>query len=153
MLPDPAAVQVAPAAPTQVHVAVSAAGNVSATVAPVALLGPALDAVIVYVTDPPGVAVVTPSVLVIPRSAVPDPAVTLVATDTLIPAISSSTIDVRQAPDVSDRPIVPPLACGGDLNGRRLCAGAHQRSEGSTPTDSHCAEARTLSISERPPAT
>ncbi len=42
----------------------------SATVAPVALLCPALLAVIVYVTEPPGVAVVTPSVLVIDRSAV-----------------------------------------------------------------------------------
>jgi len=47
MLPEPAAVQVPPPAPTQVQVAVSEAGNVSATVAPVALLGPALDAVIV----------------------------------------------------------------------------------------------------------
>ena len=34
ILPDPAAVQVPPPAPTQVHVAVRAAGNVSATVAP-----------------------------------------------------------------------------------------------------------------------
>src|SRR3954465_1914252 len=47
MLPDPAAVQVPPPAPTQVQVAVSEAGNVSATVAPVALLGPAFDAVMV----------------------------------------------------------------------------------------------------------
>jgi hypothetical protein len=46
-----------------------AAGSVSATVAPVTALGPALLATIVYVTDPPGVAVVTPSVLVIDRSA------------------------------------------------------------------------------------
>ena len=44
----------------------SAAGNVSATVAPVASLGPALLAVIVYVTEPPAVTVVTPSVLVMP---------------------------------------------------------------------------------------
>ena len=69
MLPAPAAVHVPPPAPTQVHVAVSDAGNVSATVAPGALLGPALLAVIVYVTDPPAVTVVTPSVLVIERSA------------------------------------------------------------------------------------
>ena len=69
-MPEPAAVQVPPPAPTQVHVHVSDAGKVSATVAPVALLGPALLAVIVYVTEPPGVAVVTPSVLVIDRSAV-----------------------------------------------------------------------------------
>src|SRR6201999_2166664 len=47
MLPEPAAVQVPPPAPTQVQVQVSEAGNVSATVAPVAALGPALLAVIV----------------------------------------------------------------------------------------------------------
>ncbi len=47
MLPEPAAVQVPPPAPTHVHVQVSDAGNVSATVAPVALLGPAFEAVIV----------------------------------------------------------------------------------------------------------
>src|SRR3954469_18521777 len=68
MLPLPAAVQVPPPAPTQVHVQVSDAGKVSATVAPGALLGPALDDVMVYVTEPPGVAVVTPSVLVTARS-------------------------------------------------------------------------------------
>src|SRR5215468_2631444 len=69
MLPAPLAVHVPPPAPTHVQVAVSAAGNVSATVAPGAFDGPALDAVIVYVTLPPGVAVVTPSVFVIDRSA------------------------------------------------------------------------------------
>src|SRR5580765_8766562 len=63
------AVQVPPPAPTQVVLQVSEAGNVSATVAPVAALGPALLAVMVYVTEPPGVAVVTPSVLVMERSA------------------------------------------------------------------------------------
>src|SRR6516225_8238982 len=47
MLPLPEAVQVPPPAPTQVQVQVSEAGKVSATVAPVALLGPAFDAVIV----------------------------------------------------------------------------------------------------------
>ena len=47
MLPEPDAVQVPPPAPTQVQVQVSDAGKVSATVAPVALLGPALLAVIV----------------------------------------------------------------------------------------------------------
>jgi hypothetical protein len=46
MLPDPLAVQVPPPAPTHVQVAVSAAGNVSLTVAPETLLGPAFDAVI-----------------------------------------------------------------------------------------------------------
>src|SRR4051794_35029779 len=69
MLPEPDAVQVPPPAPTHVHVQVRDAGKVSATVAPVAVLGPEFDATIVYVTDPPGVAVVTPSVLVIARSA------------------------------------------------------------------------------------
>ena len=69
MLPAPAAVQVPPPAPEQVQLQVSDAGNVSATVTPGALLGPALLAVIVYVTLPPGTAVVTPSVLVIAMSA------------------------------------------------------------------------------------
>src|SRR3954470_2550904 len=69
MLPEPDAVQVPPPAPTQVQVQVSDAGKVSATVVPVALLGPAVEAVTVWVTEPPAVAVVTPSVLVIERSA------------------------------------------------------------------------------------
>src|SRR5436305_949342 len=69
MLPEPAAVQVPPPAPTHVQVQVSEAGKVSATVAPVAVHGSTLAAVIVYVTELPGVAVVTPSVLVIDRSA------------------------------------------------------------------------------------
>jgi hypothetical protein len=47
MLPDPAAVHVPPAAPAQVQVQVREAGKVSATVAPVALLGPALLATMV----------------------------------------------------------------------------------------------------------
>src|SRR5262249_61968354 len=47
MLPEPEAVHVPPPAPTQVHVQVSAAGNVSATVEPGAALGPAFAAVIV----------------------------------------------------------------------------------------------------------
>src|SRR5258705_246597 len=74
MLPLPAAVHVPPPAPTHVHVAVRLAGSVSLTLEPGALFGPALVAVIVYVTAPPGVAVVTPSVLVIARSAVAPPA-------------------------------------------------------------------------------
>src|SRR5262245_37388709 len=69
MLPLPEAVQVPPPAPTHVQVAVRLAGNVSATVEPGASPGPALLAVIVYVTLPPGTAVVTPSVFVIARSA------------------------------------------------------------------------------------
>ncbi len=47
MLPEPEAVQVPPPAPTHVQVQVSEAGKVSATVAPVALLGPALLAMMV----------------------------------------------------------------------------------------------------------
>jgi hypothetical protein len=47
MLPLPDAAQVPPPAPTQVQVPVSEAGNVSATVAPGALDGPALLAVMV----------------------------------------------------------------------------------------------------------
>src|SRR5262245_33637559 len=62
MLPAPDAGHVPPFSPVHVQVAVKDAGNVSTTVAPVALLGPALLATIVYVTLPPGTAVVTPSV-------------------------------------------------------------------------------------------
>ena|SRR5438445_2076674 len=69
MLPAPEAVQVPPPAPTQVQVQVSTAGNVSATVAPAAGVALGFDTVIVYVTLPPGTAVVTPSFLVIARSA------------------------------------------------------------------------------------
>ena len=48
MFPEPDAGHVPPPAPTHVHVApVSAAGNVSATVAPVTALGPLFDATIV----------------------------------------------------------------------------------------------------------
>src|SRR3954454_7527838 len=45
MLPEPEAVQVPPPAPTHVQVQVSEAGKVSATEEPGALLGPALEAV------------------------------------------------------------------------------------------------------------
>jgi hypothetical protein len=69
-LPLPEGVHVPPPAPTHVQVAVNEAGNVSATVAPFAANGPAFDAVIVYVTLPPAVTTMTPSVLVIARSAV-----------------------------------------------------------------------------------
>ena len=47
MFPEPEAVQVPPPAPAQVQVGVKLAGKVSATVAPEALLGPALLAVMV----------------------------------------------------------------------------------------------------------
>ena len=47
ILPEPDAVQVPPPDPAHVHEQVSAAGNVSATVEPGALLGPGFDAVIV----------------------------------------------------------------------------------------------------------
>ena len=89
MLPLPLAVQVPPPAPTQVQVQVSLAGNVSATVEPGALLGPAFDAVIVYVTLPPGVAVVTPSVFVIARSA--EGASVSLSVAELLPGVGSVT--------------------------------------------------------------
>ena len=70
IFPVPNAVQVPPPLPAQVHVAlVIAAGKVSVTVAPVTLLGPEFDTTIVYIVNPPGVALVTPSVFVIDRSA------------------------------------------------------------------------------------
>ena len=68
IFPEPEAVQVPPPAPTQVQVGVRLAGKVSATVAPRASLGQLLKDVMVYVTLPPGTAVVTPSVLVMPKS-------------------------------------------------------------------------------------
>src|SRR5436305_1888161 len=69
MLPEHDAVQVPPPAPVQVQVQISEAGKVSATVAPVALLGPALLAFPARRSADLGVAVVTPSVLVMARSA------------------------------------------------------------------------------------
>ena len=89
MFPDPLAVQVPPPAPTHVHVPVSADGNVSATVAPDAFDGPALEVVIVYVTLPPGVADVTPSVFVIAKSA--DGFSVSVSVAELLPGVGSLT--------------------------------------------------------------
>jgi len=89
MLPLPLAVHVPPLVPAQVQLQVSEAGNVSATVEPGALLGPAFDAVIVYVTLPPGVAVVTLSVLMIDRSA--DAPSTSVSVAELLPGVGSVT--------------------------------------------------------------
>src|SRR4029079_1869468 len=87
MLPEPEAVHVPPPAPTQVQVQVRDAGKVSATVAPVALLGPALAAVIVEGVEAPAVTVVTPSVLVIDRSAL-TPIVSLSVAE-LLPGVGS----------------------------------------------------------------
>src|SRR5436309_1775553 len=89
MLPVPDAVQVRPPPPTHVQVQVSAAAKVSATVAPVALLGPALDAVMVYVVAPPGDTARTPSVLVIDRSA--EPVSVSVSVALLFPGVGSVT--------------------------------------------------------------
>src|SRR5213075_1185483 len=89
MLPAPAAVQVPPPAPTHVQVAVRLAGKVSATVAPTAFDGPTLLAVMVYVTEPPAVAVVTPSVLVIDRSA--DLVIVSLSVAELLPGVGSVT--------------------------------------------------------------
>jgi hypothetical protein len=70
-LPVPlAAPQLEPTLAAHVHVTfVKNAGNVSATVAPFAILGPLFVATIVYVIDVPGTTVVTPSVLLIAKSA------------------------------------------------------------------------------------
>jgi hypothetical protein len=74
MFPLPLAGQTAPPAATQVQVTpVIDAGKLSVTVAPRAVLGPALVAVIVYVIAVPGVAVAAPSVLVMDRSATGEP--------------------------------------------------------------------------------
>ena len=90
MFPDAGpAVHVPPPAPRHVHEQLSDAGNVSATVAPGALLGPTFDAVIVYVTEPPAVAVVTPSVLVMPRLALAESVSESVAE--LLPGVGSVT--------------------------------------------------------------
>src|SRR5438874_61845 len=107
ILPDPDAVfPVAPPAPTLVYVHVSEAGNVSATVEPGALLGPAFEATIVYVTEPPGVAVVTPSVLVTARSA--EPLTVVVAVPILLPEAGS----VVALPAVALFVMVAPAAPG-----------------------------------------
>src|SRR6187455_154998 len=89
MLPEPAAVQVPPPAPTQVQAQVRSAGKVSATVEPVALLGPAFEAVVVYVVGPPAVTEITPSVLVTARSACPARVSESVAE--LLPGVGSVT--------------------------------------------------------------
>jgi hypothetical protein len=91
MLPEPDAVHVPPFAPTHVHVQVSDAGNVSDTFDPGAALGPLLFvAMIVYVTAPPGVAEVTPSVFVMPRSACGDSV--SVSVPVLLPGVGSLTV-------------------------------------------------------------
>src|SRR3970040_2234631 len=71
MFPLPAAGQLEPPDAAQVQVTeLSCAGNTSLTVAPTTALGPALLATIVYVSVPPWLTPVTPSVFVIARSAV-----------------------------------------------------------------------------------
>jgi hypothetical protein len=90
-LPEPDAVHVPLPAPTHVQVHVSDPGNVSVTCEAGAALGPAVFvAVIVYVTEPPGVAVVTPSVLVIARSACGDNVSVSIAV--LLPGVESVTL-------------------------------------------------------------
>ena len=83
MAPLPAAGQVPPPLPAQVHVTpVSAAGNGSVTVAPLASLGPSgLVTVIVYVVVSPATTPLTPLVFVMVRS------VTAVATGVLVVAL------------------------------------------------------------------
>jgi hypothetical protein len=68
--PVPLAVQDAPEAATQVHVApVSSGGNVSTTEAPMTDEGPLLEATMVYVVEVPAVEEATPLVLVMTKSA------------------------------------------------------------------------------------
>src|SRR6186713_2375336 len=69
MLPEPEAVQVPPPAPTQVQAQVRSAGKAAAAGEPMALLWPAFEAVMMFVVEPPAVTEITPSVLVIARSA------------------------------------------------------------------------------------
>src|SRR5215831_10890054 len=66
-----------------------AAGMRSETLAPVTLLGPLLVTTMVYVVEPPGVAVVTPSVLVIDRSATS--VMVSVSVALLLPGVGSLT--------------------------------------------------------------
>src|SRR3569623_292993 len=111
MLPLPDAAHVPPPAPAQVQVQVSPAGKVSATVAPVAVLGPALFAVIVYAVLPPAVTVVTPSVLVIDRSALP-PSVSVSVAELLASVVSvtppgADTVAVLLSVPVAEAEIVP----------------------------------------------
>jgi hypothetical protein len=107
-LPEPDAVQVPPLAPTQVHVHVSDAGNASVTFDPGAALGPLLFvAVIVYVTEPPGVAVVTPSVLVMARFACGVSVSVSVAV--LLPGVGSVTVtDVATVEVFTNEPVAAP---------------------------------------------
>src|SRR5258706_260307 len=120
MLPDPEAVHVPPPAPTQVHVTpVSDAGKVSATVAPTALLGPLVAAMIVYVSDTPGTAVTLPSVFVMLRSNWEAPALgTLAAMTTSAAAANKPAARVRTC-RVGRRAVIEPSG-----RPRRVCASA-----------------------------
>src|SRR5713101_4389427 len=131
MLPVPDAVQLPPFA-TQLHVALlMAAGSVSVTVAPTASLGPVFDTTIVYVVVAPGIAVVTPSVLVMARStsmlsvslsvAVAGDALAGSVTVTvlsrgsvvMVGANATGAVNVSELPVPAgiDAPVVPKLAC------------------------------------------
>jgi len=123
MLPLPLAGQVPPPAAVQVHVGeVMAAGIVSATVAAVTVDGPAFDATIVYVTDVPGTLEVTPSVLVIDRSAVGtnvsvSVAVLLAGVGSVVPpgratlaVLASVPVAVAEMMPVSANVAVPPAS-------------------------------------------
>jgi hypothetical protein len=107
----PASLPVAPPAATLVVEHVRIAAKVSATVTPVDVLGPALLVVIVYVTLPPGIAVVTPSVLVIETSA--DGTSVSVSVAELLPAFGSVTppptvtVAVLTSEPIADGSIVP----------------------------------------------
>src|SRR5262245_49092026 len=110
MSPVPAgALPVAPV-PTLVHVGLSSVGGKSSvTLTPVALLGPALLTVMVYVTCWPGTTSVTPLVLVIARSATG--VRVLVSVAVLLPGVGSvtpgggPTVAVLARVPVADGPI------------------------------------------------
>jgi hypothetical protein len=100
MLPEPDAGQLAPPAPAQVQLQLSVPGNVSVTVAPLTVFGPALLATIVYVTGNPGVPTVTPSVIVMPRLELKTSVSVSVAL--LLDGTGSATVDVTEAVLLTD---------------------------------------------------
>src|SRR5512146_2197199 len=113
MLPLPLAVKpVAPPLWVAVYVSLAmAAGMRSVTLAPVMLLGPLLVTTMVYVVDPPGVAVATPSVLVIDRSAITAAGVMVsVSVALLLPGLVSVTPAGADTVAVFERlPLAPAL--------------------------------------------
>ena len=112
MLPLPEAVlPLAPPDEKLVHVAeVIADGKISLKPAPVTLEDPALLAVMVYVTDCPGTPVVTPSVLVIDKSAMGTATVKTVASFSPDSAGSPLPLGSGSVPLSDKSDTVPPSA-------------------------------------------